>query len=381
MMFVALRMLIGDRLKYLGLIIGVGFATLLITQQASILVGLAWQTGSFIRDTGQGDLWVMDDQVRFSQDSLALQDTALTRARGVEGVEWAVPLYQGFLRARLPDGTRMLTIVVGIDDATLMGGPPSMAQGRLADLRRDRAILIDADAADTKMRMKKGGDRGLRVGDWISINDHEVQIVGTYNRSKSFFWEPVIYTTYSRALAIAPRERKLMAFVMVKARPGADPGVVARRIEAATGLKVRTNEEFIKTTTDYILNETGILVNFGMAVGLGFVIGVLVCGQMLYNFTLDNMRHYGALKAMGVSNGRLAGMVVVQALTVGALGYGIGLGAGTLLGRVVGSAGLAFRMPWEIPVLAAGAILAICLAAALLSLSRVMRLEPAIVFR
>lgn len=381
MMFVALKMLVGDRLKYLGLVVGLAFAAMLITQQASILVGLAHQTGSFVRDTSQADLWVMDPEVRFSQDSLALQDTVLQRVRGVAGVEWAVPMYQGFLRAKLPDGSQQLCILVGLDDATLMGGPPTMVRGRLADLRQNAGILIDEDARKTKMRMRRGGDRGLEVGDRLTINDQDARVVGTYRASKSFFWEPVVYTTYTRALRYAPRERKLLTYVMVKLRPGADAAGVAAEIEQATSLKARTNEQFAEITANYILKETGILVNFGLAVGLGFVIGALVAGQMLYNFTLDNIRHFGALKAMGAGNGTLVGMVAVQSLTVGALGYGVGIGMGSLLGKIVGDAGLAFRMPWQIPVFSAGAILLMCLLAGVLSSVRVLRQEAAVVFR
>jgi putative ABC transport system permease protein len=379
--FIALKMLVGDRLKYIGLVAGIAFAGLLIVQQASILVGLTHQTGAFIRDTRVADLWVMDDQVRFSQDSLPISDNTLIRTRGVEGVDWAVPLYQGFLKARLPDGTRKVVIVAGIDDATLIGGPPEIIEGELGDLRRDKAIFINHDELDSKFMMKRGGGRAMQVGDVISINDQDAVIAGTYRASKSFFWEPVIYTTYTRALQYAPRERKLMNFVLVKLKPGADLEQVRASIETATGLKARTGDEFIKITGDYILNETGILVNFGLAVGLGFLVGTLVAGQMLYNFTLDNLRYYGTLKAMGASNGRLVLMVLAQAFVVAVLGYGIGLGAGSLLGQVVGEAGLAFMMPWQIPVFGGVAILVCCLLAGLISVRRVISLEPAVVFR
>ncbi len=381
MIITALKMLMGDRLKYLGLIVGVAFATLLIVQQASILVGLGHQTGAMIRDTSHGDLWVMDEQVRFSQDVLPLPDTTLSRVRSVEGVDWAVPMYEGFLRARLPDGTRKVVIVIGLDDATLMGAPPGMAAGTLADLRKSKGVFIDADSREAKLMMKRGGGRAVDMGDRFSINDNEVEVVGTYRGSKSFFWEPVIYTTYSRALTIAPKERRSLAFTLVKARPGQDIGLLAASIRASTGLTARTNAEFEKLTADYILNETGILVNFGMAVALGFIIGILVCGQMLYNFTLDNLRYYGTLKALGTSNPRLVMMVLAQVLTVGLLGYGVGLGGGIALGKLVEASGLAFLMPWWVPVLAAVAIASICIAAGLLSLSRVLTLEPAIVFK
>lgn len=381
MISVALQMLMGDRLKYLGLIAGIAFAGMLIVQQASILIGLTDQTGAFIRDTAVADLWVMDDQVRFSQDSLPITDNTLLRVRGLPGVDWAVPMYQGFLKARLPDGTRKVTIVVGIDDATLIGGPPAIVQGSLADLRRDKAILVNEDELDTKFMMKRGGGRGMRVGDTMSINDQDAVIVGTFKGRKSFFWEPVIYTSYTRAMQYAPRERKLMNFVLLKAKPGQDIKELQKRVEAATGLKARTNDEFIGITADYILNETGILVNFGLAVGLGFLVGALVSGQMLYNFTVDNLRYYGTLKAMGASNWRLVGMVMMQSVTVAVLGYGIGLGLGSLLGKVVGDAGLAFMMPWQVPVFGGLAILTCCLLAGLISVRRVLQLEPAVVFR
>jgi len=379
--FIALKMLLSDRMKYYGLILGIAFAAMLITQQASILVGLTMQTGAFIRDTSQADLWVMDPQVRFSQDPLPLRDTVLQQARGIDGVEWAMPLFQSFVPGQMADGTRFNMLLVGVDDATLLGGPPQMEQGSLADLRRDRAVLIDADSAGSKLRMKNGGGRAVAVGDRLSINDHDAIVTGSYRGRRSFFWEPVLYTTYSRALQYAPPQRKMMNFVLVKGRPGEDLHGLSRRIEHSTGLAVRTNDEFIALTANYILKETGILINFGMAVALGFVIGLLVAGQTLYNFTLDNLRHYGSLKAMGVANRALAAMVLLQALVVAALGYGIGVGAASALGILLVKAGLAFVTPWQVPVFTAAAIALICALAALLSLRRVFRLEPAVVFR
>jgi putative ABC transport system permease protein len=384
---VALRMLMGDRLKYLGLVAGLAFATMLITQQASILVGMAKQTESFIDDTrvsGAPDLWVMDPQVNFSEDAKPLSDTTVFRVRSIEGVEWGVPLYKGWLKGQLPDGTLMTVIVVGVDDATLIGAPANpIAPARVEDLRRDRAVFVDAKDLGTKFRLTRfaDGDRALRIGDTISINDFEALVVGSHRLSPSFFWDPVIYTTYSRALLMAPPERRLMNFVLAKVKPGHDVAEVARRIEGATGLIARTNDEFKAVTSGYILEKTGILINFGLAVGLGLVIGLLVAAQTLYNFTLDNLRHFGALKAMGAGNGHIIRMMLVQVGAVGVLGYGVGLGAACLLGWVIVQTDLAFRMTWHIPVFAAAALAAILLLSGTLSLARVLRLEPAIVFR
>jgi len=382
---VALLMLFGDRLKYLGLVAGLAFATLLITQQGSILIGMASQTGAWIRDSGQADLWIMDEQVDFSEDAKPLPDTALYRVRGVEGVQWAVPIYKNWLKGQLPDGRKMTVIVVGLDDATLVGAPPGMVEGKLEDLRTEKALFIEARDADTKLRLTRGAfaaaPRALRVGDRLSINDQELRVAGTMRLSRSFFWDPVIYTTYTRALSIAPPERRLMNFVLVKVRPGIDPIRVQADIKRATGLEALTGDEFEARTAKYILEKTGILINFGLAVGLGFVIGLLVAAQTLYAFTLDNLRHFAALKAMGAGNATLVGMMSVQVVVVALLGLGIGLGATALMGRLIVATDLAFKMTWHVPVAGAAALLVICLISGALSMLKVLRLEPAIVFK
>ncbi len=387
MNMVALRMLTGDRLKYLGLVFGLAFATMLITQQASILVGMMRQTQTFIEETaasGGADLWVMDPQVYFSEDAKPLQDTALFRVRGIEGVEWAVPLYKGWLKGRLPDGTLLTLIVVGVDDATLIGAPLNMIEGRVEDIRRDRAVFVDAKDAGTKLLMtrdKNASPRAIKVGDALTVNDFEAIVTGTHRGSPSFFWDPVLYTTYTRALQMAPPERRLMNFVLAKVKPGVDANAVIARIEAATGLTARTNSEFMSVTAGYILEKTGILINFGLAVGLGFVIGMLIAGQTLYNFTLDNLRHFAVLKAMGAGNSRLIRMMLVQISAVGILGYGLGLGAASFLGWIIVTTDLAFLMTWHIPVFAAVALALILIIAGSLSMVKVLRLEPAIVFK
>lgn len=381
MIAVALRMLVGDRLKYIGLVAGLTFAVTLITQQAAIMRGFLVRMGSFVRDTGPADLWVMDPQRRFSEDLKPMSDTALGRVRGVEGVEWAVPMYKNWIRCRLPDGTLIQTIIVGLDDATLLGGPPELVQGSLDDLRRDAGVLIDEDELDGKMRMLLSGDRGLRVGDRLSFNDTDAVVVGTFRMSKSFFWEPTVYTTFSRAVRFAPAERRTTSFVLVKVRDGHELRDVQQRIVESTGLAAYTSAEFEAKTTNFLAGSTGIKANFGLAILLGFVIGLLVSGQTLYQFTLDNLRHFGALKAMGATNGMLVRMVCTQVLVVGLAGYGLGLGTASLLGALIDRMGLAFQMTWGIPVFSGAAMLGICLVAGILSLVRVLRLEPGIVFK
>jgi putative ABC transport system permease protein len=378
---IAIKMLMGDRLKYFGLLAGMSFAAMMIAQQASIFVGLISQTGTFIRGLPYVDLWVMDEQVRFSEDQQPIPETALPRIRSIEGVEWAVPMFKGWLPARLPDGTRLNAIVVGIDDATLVGGPLAMKEGRLEDLRRDGAVLIHHKEASTKLKQDKRGGAPLKVGDRISINDQDAFVAGTFDSDPSFFWDPVMYTTYSRALRFSPRQRNLMHYVLVRLRPGTDVEAVRARIQDSTPYKALTRPEFIALTRDFIAEKTGILINFGIAIGLGFCVGMLITGQTFFNFTLDNLRYFGALKAMGTSSWMLVKMVMLQVMVAATFSLGIGLGVASLMGLQLKETDLAFLMPWQVPVLTAGSLLFISMLAGGLSLVKVLRLEPGVVFK
>lgn len=391
MNLVAIRMLIGDKAKYIGIIAGIAFASLLITFQASIFVGLMTRTFGFVTDTAQPDIWVMDPKVQFIDDLKPMQDTMLYRVRGVEGVAWAVPLYKGILRTRLDNGNFQQCNVIGLDDATLIGGPPEMVEGRLEDLREADSVIVDIVGASTRLARQAPIDPAtgkptgppvpLKVGDFMELNDRRAKVVGLCRVSRTFQSQPVVYTTYTRATTYAPRERRLMSFVLVKAQPGADQKDLCERITRATGLAAYPSWDFSWMTVLYFMKYTGIPINFGITIMLGFVVGTAIAGQTFYNFTLDNIRQFGALKAMGASNWRLLRMILLQAVIVGVLGYGIGVGAASSFSKLSGNTELAFRLVWQIPVITAVAVVLICLVAAILSLWKVMRLEPAIVFK
>ena len=381
MNLIALKMLVGDRLKYVSLVAGLAFAALLITQQASIFTGFARQMSAWIRDTSVADLWVMDDQVQFVDDFKPMSEQRLQRVRGIEGVAWAVPMYKNYLQVQLPDGTRVQCRVVGLDDASLVGAPPVMAEGQLSDLRRDRAVFINIDHAKTTLAQRRAGNVPLKVGDRLAINDNEAIVTGTYRATREFFWDPVIYTTYSRAMSWAPPTRKQLTFILVKVRDDVSPQVVAERIRATTGLTALTNDQFSAGTTSDLLDRTGILVNFGITIALGFVIGVLIAGQTFYMFVLDNLKYFATLKAMGTKTVTLVKMLFLQTVTVGLVGFGIGAGAAVVSGIALSKVGLAFQITWPVVLGTVVAIILCCGAAAMLGLNRVIRLEAGIVFR
>ena len=377
MFWIAWKMLIGNRVKYLGIIFGVVFAALLIAQQASIFCGLMSLTVSQIRDVEGPSIWVMDKNVQFVDDIKPLSDNELFRVKGVPGVDWAVRFYKGIARARLQEGNYEQMILLGLDDATLVGAPEGIFMGSIADLRKPDAVIMD----DAGYRRIWPGEP-FRLGRVFEMNDHRAVVVALTKASRTFQSFPIVYTRYSQAVTFAPPERKVLSFVLADAAPGVPVEEVCGRIEAQTGLQALTRDQFLWKTVRYYMQKTGIPVNFGITVFLGFIVGTAIAGQTFYLFTVENIRQFGALKAMGTSNWMILLMVLFQAVQVGVVGYGIGVGLAALFGWVSrGLSRLSFFMPWQVLAITAAAVFVIVLLASLLSIRKVLIVDPAIVFR
>ena len=263
MNLLALKMLLRDRAKYLGIVMGVTLASMVITQQGSIFVGLMTRTFALITDCGGPDIWVMDPKVQFIDDTKPMQSTALNRVRGVQGVAFAAPMYKGLLRVRLDNGEFQNCSIIGLDDSTLTGGPPAMLEGKVEDLRRADAVIVDAIGAATRLAKPSplpGGPRvPLRVGDTMELNDKRGVVVGISQNTRSFQSQPIIYTTFSRAVQYAPRERKQLTFILVNSAAGENSAALCERISAQTGLAAYTQSEFKWKTVMYFVNNTCLL--------------------------------------------------------------------------------------------------------------------------
>jgi putative ABC transport system permease protein len=385
MNWIALKMLTADRAKYFGLVFGVTFAALLMSQQLSIFVGIMKRTGSQILDVRDADIWVMDNKVRYIDEVPGMPDTELQRVRGVPGVQWAERLYKGQARVRLPAGDFRTVILFGIDDATLVGGPQEMLAGQVGDLRRPDAVIIDKAGYEYLWPEEVSSlkARGYQLGKVFEMNDRRCILVGVCQASAPFMTMPVLYTAYSQVTRYVPRERDTMSFVLAKPEPGVDPLQVCRNIEERTGRMALTRDQFFWKTIGYFLSSTGIPVNFGITIFLGFFVGVAIAGQTFYLFTVENLKQFGSLKAMGLSNGRIVGMILLQGLVVGLLGYGLGVGLTAIYFFATNQrtqlAGL--NMIWEVLVGTGAAVLVIVALASLVSIRKVLILEPAVVFR
>jgi putative ABC transport system permease protein len=394
MLRVALKMLIGDRAKYTGLLFGITFTSFLVTFAGSYFAGFMTRGFALIAENPQADVWVMDPAVDSTEHLTNIPASALDRVRSVEGVQSAVPLALGSAEVRFPNGQFHTFQVIGIDDATLSGAPPLKDGVSATVLRTPDAALVDAGGTEGKLQTPllkadqwplrphlSAPTRQLAVGDVVLVNDRRVRIAGLASALPRYPPRPLLYTTYSNAARILLPERHRLTFVLVRALPSISLAELVERIAARTGLRARTADDFKADTVRWFFANSEDVSDIASMILIAMLVGFGVTGVMLYMFTEDNLKQYAVLKTMGATPRLLLTMIVAQAGLCALLGTGLGLGICALAGQLaLTEAGYPFRMMWFTPVLGGAMVVLVSVVAAAISARPVFKLEPGVVF-
>lgn len=395
MLRIAVKMLLGDRAKYAGLLLGITFTSFLVTYAGSYLCGFMTRGFALIAENQGADVWVMDPAVESTQLTADIPDSALSRVRSVDGVLSAMPLGVTTVNARFPNGRFQSFQLIAVDDATLSGLPPLRNDVSPAVMRTAGAVVIDSGGTHGKLQTPSlpadewpygqprldVPTRELGGGDELLVNDHRVIVRGRAEALPRYPPQPLMYTTLSNAALMVPPKRHLLTFVMARARPGVSPRELATRIEAQTGLKARSSDEFKADTVDWLLVNSEDVGDIASMMSIAMLVGLGVTGVLLYMFTTDSLKQYAVLKAMGADSRLLLSMIFVQSGLCALLGIGLGLGVCAIVGQVaIVEFEFPFRMMWFTPVFAALMVVLVSLAAAAISARPVLKLEPGVVF-
>lgn len=377
---VAFKILLHDKAKYVALILGVSFATLLISQQSAIFHSLMHASTRDIIEANQADIWVMKPSVETLDHGYPIAELSVNRVRSVPGVQWAVPYYQSTAQLRTESGTMKLVQLVGIDDLSMVGAPQEMLIGKVDDLLGQDAIVMDIAGYANIFP-----GREPQVGVTVEIGQRRAVLVGICYLGASWSGLPRVYTRRSLAVAMARETLNPVTYVLARSTSNHSPEEVARQITEITGLKARTRNAFIDDTRTWILKYSGIAENFGITILMGVIIGVAIVGQTFYMFSVENLKQFATLKAIGVSNRVILRMILTQAVYVAALGYCLGIGAASLFFAMTSTqltGGL--RGMFMHPVIFIGSglfIVVVTMLACIVSVRKVLTVDPAIVFR
>ena len=269
--------------------------------------------------------------------------------------------------------------LIGVDDASLVGLPQHFRIGSAANLMAPDAIAVDVFGYN-----KLWPGAPLTLGRELELNDRRAVVAAITDALPGFSTNVIIHTRFSLAVTYVPTTRNQISFVLAAVAPGQDAAMVAARVAKQTGLQALTVAEFRWKTIKFFLLNTGIPVNFSIVILLGIVVGGTVVGLTFSLFVADNIRHYAALKAMGVDDWMLTRLVLLQVSVVGSVGYAFGLAMSASFFEVVGRGDGNFRnfvLPGWVALGALGLIAVIVLAASLASLRRLWLVDPGIVFR
>lgn len=394
MLYIALKMLMGDRAKYTGLLLGIGFTAFLITFAGAYFSGFMTRGFALIAENSAAQVWVMDGAVNSVEQTINMPEYALQRVRNVPGVRSATPMALGTVEARFPNGHFQTFDVIGVDNATLTGAP-RLVDGTLPTvLHAPDAVIVDAGGTSGKLQTPlleadqwphdgvhlDVPTRELTVGDELLVNDQRIRVLGLSATLPRFPPRPLLYMTYGNAARILPQERHLLTFVLVTAQPDVTAQQLAQRIERQTGLRARSAEDFKEDTVRWYLVNSEDVGDMSAMIILAMSVGFGVTGVMLYMFTYENLKQYAVLKAMGASAQTLLLMILVQTGVCALIGTGIGIGLCAVAGEVVIEFGFPFRMMWFTPIVGAIGVLIVCVTAAVISVRPVLKLAPGVVF-
>lgn len=377
MISLAFKMLIGKKSSCIGVIFGIFLATLLISTQSAIFLGLLSRSYRVVTDTPEPTIWVIDPSTESEDKLRSMPLNYLDIVRKTAGIDWAVPMNSSLIPLINPSGKFDICQIYGFDDATLIGAPNQMIAGSVLDLRREGAIVVDEYSANSSLAHlgSDGKKHPLRIGETLEINGKRAVVVGICKVTPGFFPIPIIFTSFSQFQTFNPGLTNRMGYILAKTSPDADVQAVCDLINTHSELKALSRAQFKQLMVDFFL-KTGILINFALSVLLGIIIGFSISGQIFYMMTLENIHYYALIKAVGGTGEMLLKMIIFQAAVVGIIGFSLGIGVTIVWGLIIRQSLLAFLFPWELLVFSGTIVMLICIFTAILSIQKVFRADP-----
>lgn len=374
MVDLALKTLLHDRLRFFITVSGVAFAVTLVFVQTGLFLGILGNASVTINHL-DADIWVTPRNTPNVDFANSFPESYLNRVRSVPGVARADNLIVYFMFMTLPSGARETVEVYAMEDFRRWGFPWRVLEGNLDDLRRGPYVFMDDSAT------RRFGP--FKVGDYREVQDSRLRIAGRTRDALSFTTTPLLFMDYGLAQRM---NRDLLqgrtSYTVVKLAAGTDLETARREIQRRLPYNdVHSRAEWASRSEQYWIDSTGIGLNMYLTVFLGILVGVVVVTQTLYTSTMEHIREYGTVKAIGGGNADIYRIIGKQAVIAAVLGYAIGALMACGVGRLVAQAGLNMTLtPTTLAVVFAGSVL-LCLSAALVSFHKVARIDPAMVFR
>jgi putative ABC transport system permease protein len=369
----AQRNLFHDKVRLTVTLTGIVFSVVLIVVQLGLFIGFTTATSNLIDHSG-ADLWITSKNVPYVEQGVPFSERKLNQVRAVPGVADAQKIIAHWTQWKRHDGGEESVQIVGINVDDPLERPWNLVEGRVEDLKSPDAVILD-----DLYRQKLGV---TRAGEVFEIGGHRARVVGFTRGIRSFTTSPYVFTSFKNALDYAALREDQTLFILVKVAPGASVNQVRRALlNQVKDVDVLTSAEFSHLTTFYWMFTTGAGVAVLIAAVLGLVVGFVVVAQTIYATTVDHIREFGTLKAMGAPNSYVYKVIIQQAAISAVIGYVLGMIVSVFVVHGSEKGGAAILMPPSMAVGMFFVTLAMCVGAALVSINKVTRIDPAMVFK
>lgn len=374
MVDLATRSLLHDKLRFFITVSGVAFAVTLVFVQVGLFLGLM-DNASLTINQIDADLWVTSRNTPNVDFAHTFPETYVNRVRAIPGVARADNLIVAFMNVNLPTGAVEGSEVYALENFTRWNFPQGLREGNLEDLRRGPYIVIDDSAK------KRWGN--FEVGDYREILGRRVKIIGRTQDAKSFTTTPLTFMDYRLAQSIQnDLLRGNSTYILVKLAPGADREGVRKAIQQRLPYNdVYTRDEWAARSRRYWIESTGLGLNMYLTVFLGCLVGIVVVAQTLYTSTMEHIREFGTVKAIGGSNRDIYAILGKQATIAAVAGFALGAVQAFAMRPLIAKIDLKLVIPTQLSVAVFIGAIVLCLASAMISFRKVAAIDPALVFR
>jgi putative ABC transport system permease protein len=369
----AQRNLTHDKVRLTVTLTGIVFAVVLIVVELGLFVGFTVTTSSII-DKSNVDLWIVSRGTPYIEQGSVFSERKLYQVLATPGVARADKYIVRFSNWKTRQGAEEGIQIVGFNPYSGIGGPWNVVEGDMEDLKTSDAVMVD------EVYKKKLGV--TRIGETFEISGRRARVVGFTRGIRAFTTTPYVFTSFKNAQGYTKIDADQTYFILVRAVPGTDIVALQRGLESRLrDVDVLTTAKFSSMTRIYWMFTTGAGVAVLIAALLGLVVGVVVVAQTIYATTMDHIREYGTLKAMGAPNSYIYRVIITQAGISAVAGYALAMIVSIFIVRASTSGGAAILLPWQMAVGIFFLTVLMCVSAAVVSINKVTSLDPAMVFR
>lgn len=369
----ALKNLVHDKVRLAATLVGIIFSVVLSAVQLGLFVGFQRATSDIIVNSN-ADIWLSSSGLANLENGIPFSESKFFQVKSIAGVERAAKQIVQFGTWKKPDGGDEGIMIIGFDPDSKMGEPWNLTQGKLEDLRQPDSIIIDELYAD-KLGI-------THLGQTVEIRGNKAKVVGFTRGIRTFTTSPAVFCSFKTAQNYFGLNENQTLYVLVKAKNGVDLQQI--KADMQTSIKdvdVKTREEFTVKQQYYWMFGTGAGITVLIAAGLGLLVGVVIVAQTIYSATVDHLKEYGTLKAIGASNYYLYRVIITQAAISGIVGYAIGISIALFVSYKSLEGTTAIILPWELVGALFILVMGMCIFASVISINKVMRIDPAMVFK